>query len=115
MKILVCGGRDYRDEASADRALNAAHAKQPISMVIEGGARGADELARRWARNNGVHSATVPALWTAKGKAAGHLRNEAMLALVPDAAIVFPGGRGTADMLRRLSKNGTPYWQPYGE
>jgi len=29
----------------------------------------------------------------------------------PDAVLAFPGGRGTADMVRRAKRAGVPVWE----
>lgn len=100
--VLVCGGRDYADE---DRVREVLDEVCPL-LVVEGGALGADRLARDWAANTGVHFATVPALWGSYARSAGYLRNAAMLHLKPDLVVAFPGGRGTADMVRQARKAG---------
>jgi hypothetical protein len=103
--ILVTGGREFGDELRVHEAL---HAQFPIDILIEGGARGADRLARYWAIRNGVHYATVPALWDIFENAAGPMRNSAMLLLRPTKLVAFPGGRGTADMVSKAKKAGVP-------
>ena len=50
-----------------------------------------------------------PADWRRYGKAAGPKRNQEMLESGLDYAIGFPGGRGTADMLRRVQGAGVPW------
>lgn len=75
-------------------------------MIIEGGAPGADRLARLWSESRGVHCASVCALWGKYGKKAGPLRNAAMLDLRPDVVIAFPGGSGTANMVRQAEAAG---------
>ena len=114
MKVLVCGGRDYKDQDAMYSALDRAHAKRPIGIVIHGGARGADALADEWAKSRGVLRAVVEALWDKQGRAAGPRRNSGMLTLVPDAVIAFPGGDGTADMVSQATKVGVVVWRPYG-
>lgn len=114
MKVIVCGGRDFNDERAVFNALDKAHSHKPISMVIHGGARGADLLAGEWAESRGIISARVDALWDAHGKAAGPRRNRAMLDLFPEGIIAFPGGRGTADMVAAAREAGVKVWQPYG-
>lgn len=104
MKILVCGGRNYADAIAVKRTLDEFRSR--VSLVIQGGARGADDLAKQWANLAGVHCAEVPALWKVHKRAAGHLRNAAMLELRPDICIAFPGGPGTADMMRACVKQG---------
>lgn len=113
MKIVVSGGRDYADRASVYAALDRANAKQHISLLIHGGCRGADKIAGEWAQERGIFSAAVPALWKAHGKAAGPRRNRAMLVLLrPEGVILFPGGRGTADMRAAAREYGVPVWEP---
>lgn len=99
IKLLVCGGRDYSDQSKIFSKLDAVHAKRPICLIIEGGANGADAMARAWATLRAIHVCTIMALWNAHGRAAGPLRNEAMLSLKPDGVLAFSGGRGTASMV----------------
>jgi predicted Rossmann-fold nucleotide-binding protein len=104
----VCGGRDYDDSTLVHKVLAMFHDNGGVSLVIEGGAHGADALARQWAMSKKVHCATVPALWNSHGKAAGPLRNKAMLLLSPNQVIAFPGGRGTANMIELATQAGIP-------
>jgi len=109
MRVLVCGGRDYLDAARVTRVLDAAHSKQSFSAVIEGGARGVDAWAGLWARSRDIPVETFAADWTAHGKAAGPMRNRRMLTEgKPDLVIAFPGGRGTANMIRQARAAGIP-------
>ena len=80
--------------------------KNGIDILIQGGAPGADRLAKTWADQYGVHHADVPALWDFYSKGAGPRRNSAMLLLQPDFLIAFPGGNGTADMISKATKAG---------
>lgn len=99
-KVLVCGGRDYQDRELMFSVLDGWHARMHISLVIEGGQSGADRLAKEWAISRGVHHAGVTALWKTYGNSAGPIRNRVMLTLGPHMVIAFPGGKGTADMVR---------------
>ena len=112
MIVLVFGGRDFGDREFVFSSLDRAHAKRPITLVIEGDAEGADKLAGEWADSRGVHCARVRALWEVHGRAAGPKRNEAMRNLKPDAGIGFPGGRGSAHMAGLLREAGVPLWEP---
>lgn len=103
MRVLVCGGRDYNDLTQLFWALDNI---QP-SVIINGGALGADALARRYAEKRGIELETYQADWQAYGKAAGPIRNRKMLNDgKPDLVVAFPGGRGTADMVRRAQVAG---------
>lgn len=102
MKVLVCGGRNYGDKKKLFKALDGLD----ISLLIQGGAYGADSLAGTFADTRGIHQAIVLPLWDKFGKSAGIKRNEAMLSLDPDYCVAFPGGRGTADMVKRCLGSG---------
>jgi hypothetical protein len=107
--VLVCGGRDYDDRERLFSILDIAHAANPIKLLVHGGASGADDLAGQWARHVGVHWKAYPAYWKEEGKAAGPKRNQRMLdEAQPHLVIAFPGGHGTADMVRRAEKIGIP-------
>lgn len=101
-KVLVCGSQDWRDVATVARRLGEL---PEDTIVITGGADGADKLAMFAAAQRGLHVATVYPLWQHFGKSAGHRRNAAMLALEPDQVIAFSHGsagtQGTIDGARR--------------
>lgn len=102
---LVCGGRNYNDKKRAFQVLSALGSVFRIQAVIHGGAAGADTLAEEWAYNALVRCTEYPAEWNKYGLAAGHLRNQQMLDEgKPDLVIAFPGGPGTADMIRRAKR-----------
>lgn len=108
-RVLVCGGRDYNDKARMKQELDAIYAEVDEMAVIEGGAKGADWLAYSWclSRFTNVQHEQFEADWGRYGKAAGHIRNQQMLDEgKPDLVLAFPGGRGTADMVRRARKAG---------
>lgn len=107
MRVLVCGGRDFSDHVSVSKTLGALAAEFGALTVIEGGARGADMLARRWADYHGHAIQTFQADWSKHGRAAGPIRNQQMLDEGrPDLVLAFPGGRGTADMMNRAKAAG---------
>jgi hypothetical protein len=108
MRVLVCGGRNFSDDQYSDEVLDNLHeSRGPITVIINGGAHGADACARWWAESRKVKCVTVPANWAEFGKAAGPIRNERMLRdFKPDMVVAFLGGRGTKDMVRRAELAG---------
>lgn len=100
MRVLVCGGRDYRDAAFVHWVLDRLHAKKPVTLVIHGCANGADTFAEQWsAQIDGCTSYGVPADWKKHGTRAGPVRNRLMLEYgKPDLVVAFEGGAGTRDM-----------------
>ena len=108
-RVLVCGGRYYANKDLLFRVLDTAHAANPIVLLIHGGASGADALADEWQKQRMVRTRRYNADWLRHGKAAGPIRNQLMLDDgKPDLVIAFPGGRGTADMVRRADAAGVP-------
>ncbi len=112
IRLLVCGGRDFDDSRFVFEVLDRAASRRPIDVLIQGGAKGADRIAAQWAHARCVPYLTVPADWDQYGKAAGHIRNAKMLDMQPDSVVAFPGGRGTADMVRRAREAGLVVWEP---
>jgi hypothetical protein len=112
MRVLVCGGRDYTDRDHIHNTLCEIDAKRgPITCIIHGCATGADNEGMLWAQmmasTRKVVHAPFAADWHTHGRAAGPIRNQRMLDKgKPDLIVAFPGGRGTADMVRRAKAAG---------
>lgn len=112
IRLLVCGGRDFQDQDVVFAHLDTIRADRGVSCIIAGAASGADHLAYNWARDRGVDVLEFPADWKAHGRAAGPIRNRQMLAEgKPNEVVAFPGGRGTADMIRAARAAGVPVWE----
>lgn len=108
MKILVCGGRDFK-RFNLFHDVMEATAKQGDTVIHGHCSTGADRFADLFARRNGLNVQSFPADWLRHGKAAGPIRNQQMIDEgKPDIVIAFPGGRGTADMVSRARKAGIP-------
>lgn len=95
---IVAGSRDFTDYIFLKKVLTALPWR--IEEVVSGGARGADTLGERYARENQILFTRFPAKWDLYGKRAGYLRNEEM-ARYSEALVVFryPYSRGSAHML----------------
>ena len=127
VSAIICGGRNYHEWNTFHRALLSFERRKKvfIAEVIEGGAPGADALAKRFAKEYGRKHVQVKADWTPKpggpvrqGKygpynpMAGHERNQRMFDKQPDFVLAFPGGTGTADMVERSCKSeNVKVWQ----
>ena len=103
-RVIVCGGRDYDNEEFVWKVLDCFH-KDGL-VIIQGGARGADSFARRWAEDHEVEYREFKADWNRYGKAAGPKRNTEMLGEDPYAVVAFPGGSGTANMVKQARARG---------
>lgn len=120
-KILVCGGRKFADRQWLYRVLDSALKRYGALVIINGGAPGADTLAREWAFERLQPAITYPARWddirpgvrvktrrdgTRYNADAGHERNSLMLSDgKPNLVIAFPGGAGTANMVAQARDN----------
>lgn len=118
MKVLVCGGREYRNRIRVFEVLDGIHAEMPITLLIHGACvdmdgrrRGADALAELWALSREVPYVGVPAKWKTGGqhrKREGHIRNQVMYdRWRPDRGVAFPGGNGTRSMVDIMRAGGT--------
>ncbi len=109
MRLLVCGGREFDDQDFVWRTLDNIHSETPIAAIIQGGARGADYHAKTWARQHPeIERYESKAQWNLYGNAAGLIRNSHMMTWKPDVVLAFPGGSGTADMVRKARAAGVP-------
>lgn len=119
-KILICGDREWKDAPFIEAMLQAeivtaqAFGDPNVQIVvIHGDARGADKLGARAALNLGIQEVPFPAQWDTFGKAAGPVRNQAMIEQEPNIVLAFHDdilhSKGTLDMLQRAKKNGTAY------
>lgn len=107
MRVLVCGGRHYRDRDQVRNTLSDLDIAERIECVIHGAATGADTEGMIWAQANDRKHAPFAAEWERYGKKAGPLRNQRMLDEgKPDLVVAFPGGRGTANMVAQAQLAG---------
>lgn len=109
IRVLVCGGRDYTNRNAVFEALDEVAERHNGVRIIQGGAAGADALAREWCQARGCTYENFPADWRTHGRAAGPIRNRQMLDEgKPHVVFAFPGGRGTADMIRQADAARVP-------
>lgn len=113
MRVLVCGGRDYRDYEKVYSVLNSLRSEHGSIHIIEGGAQGADCFAAEWADMMGESHDQHNADWKTHGRSAGPIRNRQMLVEgKPDLIVAFSGGRGTANMIRQAESAGVRVMRP---
>ena len=101
-RILVTGGRNYNNQEFVYETLD--KLDPPATLLIAGGATGADTLAEQWAKSREIPHIIIPAQWKKHGRGAGPKRNAKMLELKPTCVIAFKGGSGTRHMTRIAQK-----------
>jgi len=110
LRVIVTGGRDYQNPSRVFKVLDEIHRTEGIRVVVHGACpRGVDTYAHLWAMKNQVHIEPHPGEWNKYGKGAGHKRNRLMAQLGADLCVVFPGGRGTQNMLGNAIEHNIPY------
>lgn len=107
MKVLVCGSRNWTDKVAIRQRL----LQLPFdTIIIEGGARGADLMAREIALDICLEVVEFPAAWKKHGKSAGIKRNIKMLETKPHLVIAFSDdlvvSKGTSHTVREARKRG---------
>ncbi len=124
--VIVCGGRSYSDRDFLFARLDELAAAHSGVVVFEGGAAGADSLAKEWAGARRQRCQTFSADWKKHGKGAGPVRNSEMLAELlvcshgtdgreaRQMVVAFPGGRGTGDMVGKAKKADVDVWDLRG-
>lgn len=108
-RVIVCGSRTFSDVDLMETVLSRFpkyvydrfNGSKEL-MIKQGGANGADKMARAWCNSVGVQCFTYNADWDQHGKAAGPIRNKIMLESGADMTLAFFAGertKGTAHMV----------------
>jgi len=102
-RVIIAGGRTFADyDLVKEKCFSFLKDKMLADnvIIVSGGAKGADALGERFAKEHNLRIEVHPADWNKHGKAAGPIRN-AEMADVADALIAFWDGesRGTKSMI----------------
>ena len=88
MKLAIVGSRSFFDYQLLVETLQ----DLEISEIVSGGARGADSLAEKYAREKGIPVKVFKPDWNGLGKAAGFIRNKSIIDYA-DKVIAFWDGQ----------------------
>jgi hypothetical protein len=107
MNLAIVGSRNFTDPERLSRIVD--KVQGDITLIVSGGARGADTLAEYYAKKKAIPYLIFPADWDKHGKKAGILRNQDIVDNA-DAMIAFlaPESKGTRDSIKRAQKKGIP-------
>ena len=79
MKVIVAGGRDFKDYYLLKETLdNFQQEYGNITEVVSGTAKGVDKLGEQYANENNIPIKRFVPDWQGLGKKAGHVRNRQM-------------------------------------
>lgn len=103
MKVAVIGSRGFNDYELVKTTLSPIN----ITLLVSGGAKGADSLGERYANENNIETLIFKPDWKKHGPAAGPLRNTDIVNNA-DTIIAFWDGesKGTKDSITKAEKLG---------
>jgi hypothetical protein len=115
-RVLVTGSRDWAPVALVESILTRLQARHGERLLIVHGdcPSGVDAVFRRACEAMGIGEQRYPAAWEIQGKAAGPIRNTAMVRAGADVCLAFSQdirkSRGTRDCAGKAIRVGIPTW-----
>ncbi len=99
--VIIAGSRSFRDYNKLKTKCDALFANKKPTVIISGGAPGADTLGQVYATERKIPCIIMPPNWDNLGEKAGYVRNEEMLEKA-DALVALWDGQssGTAHMIQ---------------
>ena len=93
-RILITGSRNWDKYSIIEKAILGTIKDAGVDpyyvVIVEGGAMGADTLAKRVADDHGIRYEEHRADWSRLGKRAGHVRNFNMVKEGANVCLAFP-------------------------
>lgn len=109
-RLAIIGSRTFDDYGKLAVTIHNHFYLVQITEIISGGAKGADSLAKKYARQYlNIKYTEFPAEWNKYGKSAGFIRNQQIIDNC-DLLLAFWDGesRGTADTIEKAKKARKP-------
>lgn len=103
MKVAVIGSRTFMNYEEVKRVLST----MKITLLVSGGAKGADSLGERYAKENNIETKIFLPDWNKHGKIAGFIRNTDIVNEA-ELVIAFWDGisKGTLDSIKKADAQG---------
>ena len=104
MILAIIGSRTFTDY---DRLVTICDSLE-ITGIVSGGARGADSLAEKYAKERNIPLTVIPADWEKYGRSAGFIRNTYIVEKA-DEVLAFwdgksPGTKHSIELAKKLGK-----------
>lgn len=108
MKLAVVGSRDFNNYDMLKLFLDSYRNNYNELIIISGGAKGADKLAEKYAKENNIEIKVFLADWNGPHKkAAGFIRNTKIVEEADEILAFWNGeSRGTLDTINKAKKFG---------
>ena len=109
MNICINGSRGYKNYSQMKLTLDIELKDKSDVTFILGGARGADQLAERYAKENKIPFKVFKPDWDKHGRAAGIMRNKVMISQSNHLISFWDGkSRGTKHAIDHARMNSIP-------
>lgn len=107
MKLAIVGSRSFCDYELLKTKVNEHFSN--VQTIVSGGAKGADALGERYAKDNGINTEIHVPEWDRYGKSAGYRRNVDIINNA-DSVIAFwdgesKGTKHSIDIAKKLGKS----------
>lgn len=113
IRLAIIGYREFADYEYAKKCIKSWQRENgKIDLIVSGGARGADSLAERYAREHNIPTKILKPDWAGLGRSAGILRNTDIINESTHVlAFVSESSVGTWDSIRKAKSKGLPVTQ----
>jgi hypothetical protein len=106
--LAIVGSRGFTNYKLLCRTVNEIRMKLNITCIVSGGAKGADKLGEKYAKEHGIKMVTMSPDWKLHKKKAGIIRNQDIVNAA-DYVLCFwdsqsPGTRNTIERTRKTNK-----------
>jgi predicted Rossmann fold nucleotide-binding protein DprA/Smf involved in DNA uptake len=107
MKLAIVGSRHFDDYDLMKEFIISKFDITQIDTIVSGGAKGADTLAEKFAKENNLLLIVKKAEWNKYGRAAGPKRNELIISEA-DWVAAFPSknSKGTLNSMKLARQEG---------
>lgn len=113
LTVVVVGDRELRSRRIVWEAMERAHRRKSIAVLVHGGTPGAEELAAEWARIKWIRVISCVADWAKDQEFAVLLRHKRMIEeFDPDGLNIFSGAVFGDDLAARAGAARVPVWHP---
>ncbi len=108
MKVAIIGSRDFKNKNLLDEKMKEINKDNTISLIVSGGAKGADTMGVQWANKNNIETKVFYPDFK-KHKRAYHFRNR-QIVMESDLIVAFWNGHSTGtkytiNFAKTLEKN----------
>jgi hypothetical protein len=107
VRVAIIGSRNFTDWERFQSSMSGLNLTPTV--IISGGAKGADSLAEQWARLNGIATEVFLPDWKRYGRGAGMIRNQQIIDSC-DIVVAFWDGSspGTRNSIGLAKQKGIP-------